>query len=71
MWYQGSFVGHLWTEVWIDRWVPLDGTRGQGSVGPDHIAITESALAGSTTADLFLDMVQVIGNLKIEALEER
>ena len=70
VWYEGAFVGHLWTEVYIDRWVPLDGTRGQGEVGPDHIAITASALAGVSAADLFFDMVQVIGNLRIEVMEQ-
>jgi hypothetical protein len=71
VWYGDSFVGHLWTEVYIDRWIPLDGTRGRGEVGPDHIAIAASALSGGSAADLFLDMVQVIGNLKIEVLEEK
>jgi len=71
VYYQGSFVGHLWTEVYIDRWVPLDGTRGYGGVGPDHIALSASPLAASSAADLFLDLAQVIGNLTIEILEER
>ncbi len=71
VYYQGSFVGHLWTEVYIDRWVPLDGTRGYGGVGPDHIALSASPLATSSAADLFLDLAQVIGNLTIEIIEER
>jgi hypothetical protein len=35
-----SFVGHLWTEVWLhDRWTPLDGTLGLGGVGATHLAL--------------------------------
>jgi transglutaminase superfamily protein len=71
VWYRSSFVGHMWTEVWIDRWIPLDGTRPRGGAGPDHIAITESSLGTSSASAMFFDMVQVIGNLRIEVLEER
>jgi len=71
VYHDGAFVGHLWTEVFVDRWTPLDGTRGYGEVGPDHIALAASPLANSSVADLFFDLAQVIGNLKIEILEER
>jgi hypothetical protein len=71
VYYEGAFVGHLWTEVYVDRWVPVDGTRGRAEVGPDHIALTASTLPSSSAADLFLDLAQVIGNLKIEVLEEK
>jgi len=69
VYYRDSFMGHLWTEVYIDRWVPLDGTRPRGGVGPDHIAFTRSAMETSSPLDLFLGMINVIGNLKIEILE--
>ena len=70
VWYNGAFVGHLWTEVYIDQWLPLDGTRGLGEVGPDHIALSASALK-SSAADLFFDLAQAIGNLEIEILEQK
>jgi len=71
VYHDGLFMGHLWTEVYIDRWIALDGTRGRGEVGPDHIGLTASPLANSSAADLFFDLAQVIGNLKIEVLEEK
>jgi transglutaminase-like putative cysteine protease len=71
VYYRDSFMGHLWTEVYIDRWVPLDGTRPRGGVGPDHIAFTRSAMETSSPLDLFLGMINVIGNLKIEILETK
>jgi transglutaminase-like putative cysteine protease len=32
---------HMWFEVYVDdRWLALDGTLGQGTVGPGHVKIT-------------------------------
>jgi transglutaminase-like putative cysteine protease len=33
---------HMWTEVYVrGQWLGLDATLGRGSVGPDHIKITD------------------------------
>lgn len=69
VYHDGAFVGHLWTEVYIDRWIPLDATRGAGEVGADHIAMATTSLADATLADVFLELVQILGNLKIDILE--
>jgi hypothetical protein len=69
VYHQGEFVGHLWNEVWIDRWVPLDATRPDGDVGPDHIALLHSALAEAAAAEAFFGLVPILGNLSIEVLE--
>lgn len=69
VYHDGAFVGHMWTEVFIDRWVPLDATRGRGRVGPDHIALAVSDLDETTSSKVFFDLASILGNLKIEILE--
>ncbi len=69
VYHRGEFLGHMWNEVWIDRWVPLDATRPGGRVGPDHIGISTSPLNETTTMDLFAGLVSIVGNLDIEVLE--
>jgi transglutaminase-like putative cysteine protease len=68
---QRAFVGHMWTEVYVGEWVPLDATLGKGAVGADHIALATSSLSSASLADLFLDLLQSLGNLQIEVLSSR
>ncbi len=66
-----SCVGHMWTEVHLGAWFPLDATIGAGSVDADHLAFTASSLDAAGAAEFFLGMVPLLGNLEIEALESR
>jgi len=67
--HEGAFVGHMWTEVHVNGWVPLDATRAAGSVDPDHIGLSVSSLDAASVAELFLDIVPVVGNVRIEVVE--
>lgn len=67
--YQDVFVGHMWTEVHINGWIPLDATRAQGSVGPDHVGLSVSSLDAASIVELFLDIVPIIGSVSIEVVE--
>lgn len=68
---QRGFAYHMWTEVWIrDRWVPLDATVGQGQVGPDHLKLGDSNLAGESALADLLGIVQVFGRLELELVAQ-
>jgi len=67
--YGKSLVGHMWTEVHIEEWVPLDATRGKGNVGADHIGLAVSSLAGASLPDLFLGIAPILGNVSIKLVE--
>ena len=67
--YRDTFVGHMWTEVWVGDWVPLDATLGKGIVHADHIALSTSSLSAESTADLFLSLLPLLGKLHIEVRE--
>ena len=69
VYYNGMFVGHMWTEAYLRDWFPLDATQARGFVGPDHIALSVSSLDSATVADIFLDIVPVIGSVTIEVVE--
>jgi hypothetical protein len=69
LYHGGSFVGHMWTEVHLGEWIPLDATKGDGFVGADHIGLAASSLDSSAVSSFFLDMVPVFGNMEIEVLD--
>jgi len=47
------FVGHLWTQFWLDgEWVDVDAAFGQTDVDPTHIALGVSAAGDTGLADL-------------------
>ena len=65
-----SFAYHMWTEVYIDgRWIPIDGTLGQGGIGAAHLKLVASTLEGVASESGFVSVMQVLGQLKIEVLE--
>ena len=66
VYHEGKFIGHLWTEVFIDRWIALDATRGHGFVGPDHIALATSSLSEAAFGDVVLQLARILGNLDIQ-----
>lgn len=67
--YGKSLVGHMWTEVHIGEWVPLDATRGKGEVGADHIGLAVSSLESANLPDLFLGVAPILGNVNVEVME--
>jgi transglutaminase-like putative cysteine protease len=61
---------HMWTEVWIDsQWLAIDATLGQGSVGADHLKITDHSWQGVQSVTPLLPVTRVmLGKAKIEVL---
>lgn len=67
-----AFGGHMWCEAKLgDEWVPLDATLGQGGIGSAHIKLAQSSFSDDapTPASVFLPLMNVIGNMKIEVLQ--
>ncbi len=71
VYHRKSFVGHMWTEVYTGKWVPLDATIGKGKVEADHIALAVSALDNTSISEIFIGLLPFLGNMKIEVLETR
>ena len=62
-----GFAYHMWNEVWIaDRWIPLDGTLGQGGIGAAHLKLAHSSLKGANAYSAFLPVFQVLGKLDVK-----
>jgi transglutaminase-like putative cysteine protease len=67
-----AFGYHLWTKVYVaGRWIPIDGTLGQGGIGAAHLEIAQTNLEGASVYSAFLPVVQVLGQLRIEILDWR
>jgi hypothetical protein len=64
---QNGFAYHMWNEVWIDdRWVPLDATVAQGTVGADHIKLRHSNLQGQSALAVMLPLLSIVKRLELE-----
>jgi len=66
----GIFVGHLWTQFYIDgRWVDLDASLQETDVKPTHIALYACNPSDSGLADLVSSILLSLNQLKITVLE--
>jgi hypothetical protein len=59
---RGAFYYHAWSEIWLGQWVSLDSVLNQFPADATHVKFLEGDI------DRQLDMLQLIGNLKIEVL---
>ena len=62
--HEGGFYYHAWPSVYIGRWHECDPTWGQEGVDAAHVALAQGELAEQ------LSIVKVMGQLRIEVLEE-
>jgi hypothetical protein len=61
---RGAFYYHAWSEVWLGKWISLDSVLDQFPADVTHVKFIEGEI------DRQLDMLKLIGNLRIEALEQ-
>ncbi len=59
---RGAFYYHAWSEVWLGDWVSLDSVLNQFPADATHVKFLEGEI------DRQVDILQLIGNLKIEVL---
>ncbi len=59
---RGAFYYHAWSEVWLGAWVSLDSVLNQFPADVTHIRFLEGEI------DRQIDILQLIGNLKIEVI---
>jgi hypothetical protein len=59
---RGAFYYHAWSEVWLGEWVSLDSVLNQFPADVTHVKFLEGGI------DRQIDILQLIGNLKIEVL---
>jgi hypothetical protein len=60
---------HMWFEVNVKgRWVALDATLGEGSIGADHIKIADHSWHDTHDLLPILPVARVLGKMKIEVM---
>jgi hypothetical protein len=60
---------HMWTEVYVrGQWFVLDAIWGLGSVGPDHLKITDHSWRDVETLAPLLPVIGVLGKVQVEVL---
>jgi transglutaminase superfamily protein len=59
---RGAFYYHAWSEIWLGEWVTLDSVLNQFPADVTHIKFLEGEI------DRQIDLLQLIGNLKIEVM---
>ena len=61
---RGAFYYHAWSEVWLGKWISVDSVLDQFPADVTHVKFIEGEI------DRQLDMLKLIGNLRIEVLEQ-
>jgi transglutaminase-like putative cysteine protease len=59
---RGAFYYHAWSEIWLSEWISIDSVLNQFPSDVTHVKFLEGEI------DRQLDILQLIGNLKIEVL---
>ncbi len=60
---RGAFYYHAWSEVWLGEWISLDSVLNQFPADVTHVKFLEGEI------DKQVDVLQLIGNLKIDVVE--
>lgn len=60
---RGAFYYHAWSEVWLGEWISLDSVLNQFPADATHVKFLEGEI------DRQIEILQLIGNLKIEIIE--
>ncbi len=62
-----TFGYHMWTEVWVGQWLPLDGALG----GHDatHLAMTRSDMNSPDALPGVVGIIAFLGKIKVRVLE--
>jgi hypothetical protein len=60
---RGAFYYHAWSEVWLGEWISLDSVLDQFPADVTHVKFLEGDI------DRQMDILQLIGKLKINVLE--
>lgn len=61
---RSAFYYHAWSEVWLGKWISLDSVLDQFPTDVTHIRFVEGEI------DRQVEILQLIGNLRIEVLEQ-
>ena len=61
----GTFYYHAWPRVYVGKWIDMDPTLGQEIADATHIGLLEGGLKEQ------IELVKIIGDLKIEVIEYR
>jgi hypothetical protein len=60
---------HMWVEVWVrGEWLGIDGTQAVGSVGADHIKISDSSWHDVQSLTPLLPLQRILGKITIEVV---
>jgi hypothetical protein len=58
---------HMWVEVWHDgHWLGLDGTLGLGSVGADHLKVSDHSWHETASLTPLLPLYRVLGKASVD-----
>ncbi len=64
------FVGHCWTQFWIDgEWVDLDAALGQTDIDPTHIVLGISSAADTGVGDMVGSLWVTMQNFSLDVLK--
>lgn len=59
---KATLAWHMWYEVWIDgEWLSLDAVLGLGSIGPDHLKVSDASWHEEKSFTPLLPLLNLLG----------
>jgi len=64
-----GFYYHMWTEVWVGEWIPLDPTFNETRLNALHIKLAETKSQEDELGDFSLQLLKSLKKIKLHLLE--
>lgn len=68
---RGAFYYHAWNELYVGKWVEMDGAWGETAVGAGHVRMASGPLTTVALANLALQVARTLGSLDVEIVDYR
>ncbi|MDI6783357.1 MAG: transglutaminase-like domain-containing protein, partial [bacterium] len=66
---EDGFYYHMWVEVYLGKWVPLDPTMGETRVNATHIKLAETETREDELSDYALKLLRSLKKFQLEVLD--
>ncbi len=63
------YGGHMWTEVWVGKWVGIDAAMGGEFFDATHIKMGDSAGSGQSMQEDLVNVLMYLGKMDLEVVE--
>ena len=69
VYFEGKFGYHMWSEVYVGKWIALDATLGAGRVDATHIKLADSGMERGWITAVGAPLARAFARMRIDVIE--